>query len=110
MRASALWMAVAMMVGIGVAAAPAGAEETQKKAEPAKAEAAQQAAPAPKAEAAGKKKDDNYGYIFTDDLLNAPGLGANSAQITVLKLGRRDRLLRPRIHFVPEMLKSVESM
>ena len=47
MRASALWMGVAMMVGIGVAAAPAGAEETQKKAEPAKA--AQQAAPAPKA-------------------------------------------------------------
>lgn len=105
MRASALWMGVAMMVGIGVAAAPAGAEETEKK-----AEAAQKAAPAPKAEPAGKKKADDYGYIFTDDLLNAPGLGASSAQITVLKLGRRDRLLRPRIHFVPEMLKSVESM
>lgn len=93
MRMSALWMGVAVMCGVGVAAGPAGAEETQTK-----------------GEAAGKKKDDHYSYVFTDDLLDAPGLASNTAQITVLKLGRRDRLLRPRVHFVPEMLKSVESM
>jgi hypothetical protein len=87
-------MGVAMMVGIGLAAAPAGAQETDKK------------APA----AAAKKKDDNYGYVFKDDLLDAPGLGGNAATITVIPLGRRDRLLRPRVHFIPEMLKSVESM
>lgn len=92
MRASALWMGVGMMMGIGVAAGPAGAEEAQEK-----------------AEAAGKKSD-HYSYVFSDDLLDAPGLASNTAQITVLKLGRRDRLLRPRVHFVPEMLKSVESM
>lgn len=56
------------------------------------------------------KKDDNYGYIFTDDVLNAENAGSSTAQIQVLKMGRRDRLLRPRVHFVPEMLKSVENM
>jgi hypothetical protein len=93
-------MGLAMAVGIGFAAAPAAADETQKAAETVK----KSDAPAAKA---GK---DDYGYVFKDDLLNAPGMGANGSQITVLKLGRRDRLLRPRLHFVPEMLKSVESM
>lgn len=56
------------------------------------------------------KKDDSYGYIFTDDALKADGIGATGAQIKVIPMGRRDRLLRPRIHFVAEMLKSVENM
>jgi hypothetical protein len=56
------------------------------------------------------KKDDSYGYVFEDDALKADTMGAASAQIRVLKLGRRDRLLRPRVHFVSEMLKSVENM
>ena len=56
------------------------------------------------------KKDDNYGYIFTDDALKADTLGAAGAQIRVIPMGRRDRLLRPRVHFVSEMLKSVENM
>jgi hypothetical protein len=56
------------------------------------------------------KKDDSYGYVFTDDALQADTLGAATGQIKVLKLGRRDRLLRPRVHFVSEMLKSVENM
>ncbi|MCK6587917.1 MAG: hypothetical protein L6Q76_10065 [Polyangiaceae bacterium] len=56
------------------------------------------------------KKDDSYGYIFTDDALQADSMGSATAQIRVLKLGRRDRLLRPRVHFVSEMLKSVENM
>jgi hypothetical protein len=81
-------MGIATLIGLCIAAPDARAEEK-----------------------AGKpKKDDSYGYVFTDDLLNAPGMGANAAQITVVKLGRRDRLLRPRVNFVPEMLKSVESM
>ncbi|MCC6557440.1 MAG: hypothetical protein IT372_31200 [Polyangiaceae bacterium] len=100
MRASAWMMGLAMVIGIGFAAAPAAADETQKAAETVKKSDA----------AAPKAKDDNYGYVFKDDLLNAPGMGATTGQITVLKLGRRDRLLRPRLHFVPEMLKSVESM
>jgi hypothetical protein len=56
------------------------------------------------------KKDDSYGYEFKDDILQSDTMGAASAQIRVLKLGRRDRLLRPRVHFVSEMLKSVENM
>ena len=56
------------------------------------------------------KKDDNYGYIFTDDALKADTLGSATAQIRVIPMGRRDRLLRPRVHFVAEMLKSVEAL
>lgn len=56
------------------------------------------------------KKDDNYGYIFTDDPLAAETMGSTGAQIKVIPMGRRDRLLRPRIHFVAEMLKSVEAL
>jgi hypothetical protein len=67
-------------------------------------------ATAAQASADPNKKDDNYGYIFQDDILDANVMGASGAQITVLKLGRRDRLLRPRVHFVAEMLKSVENM
>jgi hypothetical protein len=56
------------------------------------------------------KKDDQYGYVFQDDVLKGDTLGAGGPQITVLKMGRRDRLLRPRMHFVSEMLKSVENL
>lgn len=53
---------------------------------------------------------DNYGYIFTDDVLNAGNPSAIGGMLSVVKAARRDRLLRPRLHFVPEMLKSVETM
>jgi hypothetical protein len=56
------------------------------------------------------KKDDQYGYIFGDDVMTGTNMGATAPQITVLKVGRRDRLLRPRMHFVAEMLKSVENL
>jgi hypothetical protein len=65
---------------------------------------------APMAHADPTKKDDNYGYIFEDDALKAEGRGANTAQIVVRKPATRERLLRPRVHFVTEMLKSVENM
>jgi hypothetical protein len=51
-----------------------------------------------------------YEYRFSDDLMQGDSMGANAPRITVRKMGRRDRLLRPRLHFVPEMLKSVEKM
>jgi hypothetical protein len=62
--------------------------------------------------AAQPKKDEarNYEYRFDDDPLHADGASAAAPRIVVVKTGRRDRLLRPRLHFVPEMLKSVESM
>ena len=65
---------------------------------------------APMAYADPTKKDDSYGYIFNDDALQALGRDANGAQILVRKTGSRERLLRPRVHFIAEMLKSVENM
>lgn len=65
---------------------------------------------APSAHADPNKKDDQYGYTFGDDLLKADAMGATGAQIKVLPKPKRDKLLRPRVHFVAEMLKSVENM
>jgi len=56
------------------------------------------------------KKDDNYGYTFTDDVLNADHSISNDMRISGRPRGHRERLLRPRVHFVAEMLKSVEHM
>jgi hypothetical protein len=51
-----------------------------------------------------------YGYKFDDDLLQAPGLAGHVAQIRILQKQRRDMLIRPRLHFVPEMIKSAEKL
>jgi hypothetical protein len=67
-------------------------------------------APEAAAEDRTPKKDDSYGYIFSDDVIDAGNPNAAGGVVNVIRLGRRDRLLRPRVHFVPEMLKSVETM
>lgn len=59
---------------------------------------------------AGDKKDQGYGYEFTDDPLNAGGFGPNDATIRVRPGPIRTTLIRPRTSFVPEMLKSVENL
>ncbi len=66
----------------------------------------------PEAAAQDKRstKEENYEYVFKDDLLDASSRASTGAVLHVVPLGRRDRLLRPRLHFVPEMLRSVESM
>ena len=56
------------------------------------------------------KDSSGYSYKFDDDLMKGGTLGGNTPRIEVVKMGRRDRLIRPRLHFVPEMLKSVEKM
>jgi hypothetical protein len=56
------------------------------------------------------KQDDGYGYQFDDDPLNAGGFGPNDATIRVRARAARTTLIRPRISFVPEMLKSVENL
>jgi hypothetical protein len=66
---------------------------------------AQTAAPA-----AGQKKNEGYGYEFSDDPLNAGGFGPNDATIRVRPGPVRTTLIRPRTSFVPEMLKSVENL
>ena len=53
---------------------------------------------------------EGYGYSFDDDPLNAGGFGPNDATIRVRPRAARTTLIRPRTSFVPEMLKSVESL
>jgi hypothetical protein len=57
-----------------------------------------------------QKSDEGYGYTFDDDPLNAGGFGPNDATIRVRARAARTTLIRPRISFVPEMLKSVENL
>ena len=63
-----------------------------------------------KATPAGGGKDEGYGYEFSDDPLAAGGFGPNDATIRVRPGPVRTTLIRPRTSFVPEMLKSVESL
>jgi hypothetical protein len=51
-----------------------------------------------------------YGYVFTDDPLNAGQFGSNTAIIKVRHRGGHATLIRPRVQFVSEMLKSVENL
>ena len=68
-------------------------------------------APAGKdAAAGGGDKGDGYGYEFDDDPLSAGGFGPNDATIRVRPRAARTTLIRPRIQFVDEMLKSVENL
>ena len=60
--------------------------------------------------AAAGDKGDGYGYEFDDDPLAAGGFGPNDATIRVRPRAARTTLIRPRIQFVDEMLKSVENL
>jgi hypothetical protein len=66
---------------------------------------------APKASEGGEKAGgDGYGYEFSDDPLSAGGFGPSDATIKVRPKAARTTLIRPRTHFIPEMLKSVENI
>ena len=58
----------------------------------------------------GGKKDEGYGYEFSDDPLTTSGFGPNDATIRVRPGPVRTTLIRPRTSFVTEMLKSVENL
>ena len=58
----------------------------------------------------GDKGGEGYGYEFSDDPLSAGGFGPNDATIKVRPKAARTTLIRPRTHFIPEMLKSVENI
>ena len=56
-------------------------------------------------------KGDAYQYVFTDDPLNAGLFDANEPRIRVRPgAGQGITLVRPRVSFVIEMLKSVEAL
>ena len=54
------------------------------------------------------EEGDNYGYKFEDDLLGAGVMGVQNGMIKVRQGIVRRTLIRPRTHFVPELLKSIE--
>jgi hypothetical protein len=62
------------------------------------------------AKESAEKGGDGYGYEFDDDPLSAGGFGPNDATIRVRPRAARTTLIRPRIQFVDEMLKSVENL
>lgn len=55
-------------------------------------------------------QEEQYGYEFDDDPLNAGGFGPNDATIRVRPGAARTLLIRPRTQFVEEMLQSVENL
>ena len=60
--------------------------------------------------AATQEGAEGYGYEFDDDPLSAGGFGPSDATIKVRPKAARTTLIRPRTHFIPEMLKSVENI
>ncbi len=54
--------------------------------------------------------DGSYAVDFKDDLLNAPGVDPNAAVIRGTWRPVRFLLMRPRLNFVSELRKSVESI
>ena len=61
-------------------------------------------------EGATDQKEKGYGYEFGDDPLAVGGFGPNDATIRVRPGPVRTTLIRPRIQFVDQMLKSVENL
>jgi uncharacterized membrane protein len=60
--------------------------------------------------AAENKTEQGYAYTFEDDPLAAPGMDMMNGMIKVRPKAARNTLIRPRLHFVTEMLKSVEML
>ena len=54
--------------------------------------------------------DRNDVYAFTDELLNGEGLNANVTDLRVRVRTVRAMLIRPRVSFVPALVKSVETL
>ena len=73
--------------------------------------AAQGSSPAKKRAAATATAVDGHDvYDFPDDALMGEGIGADVARVSVLRHAARASLVRPRLSFVPEMLKTAEAM
>ena len=60
--------------------------------------------------AATATEADGYSYTFKDDALKAGGLSPTDPRLHVVIHAARSLLIRPRTHFIAEMLKSVENL
>ena len=52
--------------------------------------------------------DEGYGYCFDNDPLNAVPFHDRGARLRVRSQGRRSLLIRPRSHFVRELIMSAD--
>jgi hypothetical protein len=96
-------------VALLVAFLPALSVAAPAQAQPA---SATRQSPGKRSEAAIRKTSDatGYSYAFDDDTLDALPNSTSSLGIVVRDGARRVTLIRPRVQFVPEMLKSVEAL
>jgi hypothetical protein len=62
------------------------------------------------ASAAAQTKDENYSYRFDDELLVGDTLASTPPLLRLRPRPPRVTLLRPRVAFVGELLKSVEAL
>ena len=51
-----------------------------------------------------------YAYDFANDAVAGGALDAQGARVRAVRHAERDVLIRPRLSFVPELLKSVENL
>jgi hypothetical protein len=114
---AALVLSLSSLSSLAVAdpkAAPPKAPEPSAAPKPADAKAAAPKAAEPKAEAkpaaSEPKNDRGYAYTFSDDSMLGSGIASNGIMIPVLAKARKDVLIRPRLQFVQQMIKSVESL
>ncbi len=56
------------------------------------------------------EQEDGYGYTFKDDVLDGLPRGYNHLTIRTRARAPRGMLLRPRLHFVPQLRRSVEAL
>jgi hypothetical protein len=99
-------------------AAPSADAQPRKPPAPAAAKAAAVRSPNEPAKEAESNRarprtadtEEGYAYDFSDDLLNGAGVDMHAALIKIRKRGVLRTLIRPRLHFVPELLKSVENL
>lgn len=57
-----------------------------------------------------KEKNNDQAMDFKDDPLEAGGLGPNEIGLKIRSGPVRSTLIKPRMSFVPQMLKSVENL
>ena len=57
-----------------------------------------------------KSTGGDVAYLFDDDPLAGGSMGTNAAKISIRQHAVRRMLIRPRLNFVPELLKSVEDV
>jgi hypothetical protein len=89
-------------IAIGLFAAPAGAQLRQQ------AGGKQAAGAGQRAPEIVADDGESYEVKFDDELLDGAGIDGTLAIIRVMPRPVRSTLIRPRTHFVPELLKSVE--